>query len=84
MLLAPGATEFLPATTLAAIVIAAAAAIADPAGMRRLISMSRSESLVMLAAFLEVPILGALAGIAVAIGLAILDFLRRAWDPQRE
>jgi len=83
MFAAPGVTEFLPATTLAAIVIAAAAGIADPAGVRRLIGMSRSESLVMLAAFLGVTILGVLPGIAVAIGLAILDFIRRAWDPYR-
>ncbi|MCA4135596.1 SulP family inorganic anion transporter [Arthrobacter sp. M4] len=83
MLLAPGITEFLPATTLAAVVIAAAAGIADPAGVRRLIGMSTSESLVMLAAFLGVTILGVLPGIAVAIGLAILDFIRRAWDPYR-
>lgn len=83
MLAAPGVTEFLPAATLAAIVIAAAAALADPAGVRRLIGMSRSEFLVMLAAFLGVTILGVLPGIAVAVGLAILDFLRRAWDPYR-
>lgn len=83
MLAAPGVTEFLPAATLAAIVIAAAAGIADPAGVRRLVSMSRSETLVMLAAFLGVTILGVLPGIVVAVGLAILDFLRRAWDPYR-
>jgi SulP family sulfate permease len=83
MLVAPGTTGFLPAATLAAIVVAAAAALADPAGVRRLIGMSRSESLVMLAAFLGVTILGVLPGIAVAVGLAILDFLRRAWDPYR-
>lgn len=83
MLVAPGTTEYLPSATLAAIVIAAAAALADPAGVRRLIGMSRSESLVMLAAFLGVTILGVLPGIAVAVGLAILDFLRRAWDPYR-
>ena len=83
MLAAPGVTEFLPSTTLAAIVIAAAAGIADPAGVRRLLGMSRSESLVMLAAFLGVTILGVLPGIVVAVGLAILDFLRRAWDPYR-
>ncbi|MBT2248343.1 SulP family inorganic anion transporter [Arthrobacter sp. BHU FT2] len=83
MLAAPGVTEFLPAATLAAIVIAAAAGIADPAGVRRLLGMSRSESLVMLAAFLGVTILGVLPGIVVAVGLATLDFLRRAWDPYR-
>ncbi|MFF2318394.1 hypothetical protein ACFVTE_19270 [Arthrobacter sp. NPDC058097] len=42
--------------------------------MRRLIGKSRSESLVMLAAFLGITVLGVLPGIAVAIGLAILDF----------
>jgi len=83
MLAAPGVTEFLPSTTLAAIVIAAAAGIADPAGVWRLLGMSRSESLVMLVAFLGVAILGVLPGIVVAVGLAILDFLRRAWDPYR-
>jgi SulP family sulfate permease len=83
MFVAPGVTEFLPSTTLAAIVIAAAAGIADPAGVRRLLGMSRSESLVMFAAFLGVAILGVLPGIVVAVGLAILDFLRRAWDPYR-
>ena len=83
MLAAPGVTEFLPSTTLAAIVIAAAVGIADPAGVRRLLGMSRSESLVMLAAFLGVIVLGVLPGIVVAVGLAIMDFLRRAWDPYR-
>lgn len=83
MLAAPGTTEYLPSATLAAIVIAAAAALADAARVRRLIGMSRSESLVMLAAFLGITILGVLPGIAFAVGLAILDFLRRAWDPYR-
>lgn len=83
MLLAPGVTGFLPSATLAAVVIAAAAGLADLSGVRRLFRMSGSESLVMLAAFLGVTTLGVLQGIAVAIGLAILDFIRRAWDPYR-
>ncbi|WP_017200105.1 SulP family inorganic anion transporter [Arthrobacter sp. M2012083] len=83
MLLAPGVTEFLPSATLAAVVIAAAIALADPAGVRRLLSLSRSESVVMLAAFLGVLTVGVLQGIVVAIALALLDFVRRAWDPYR-
>lgn len=83
MLLVPNLTEFLPSATLAAVVLAAAAAIADPAGVRRLVRLSRSESLVMLAAFLGVTLLGVLPGIAVAVGLAILDFIRQAWNPYR-
>lgn len=83
MLLAPGVTEFLPSATLAAVVIAAAIALADPSGVRRLLGMSRSESVVMLAAFLGVLTVGVLQGIVVAIALALLDFVRRAWDPYR-
>lgn len=83
MLLAPGVTEFLPSATLAAVVIAAAVALADPAGVRRLLRMSRSESVVMLAAFLGVLLVGVLQGILVAIALALLDFVRRAWNPYR-
>lgn len=83
MLLAPGVTEFLPSSTLAAVVIAAAVALADPTGVRRLIRMSRSESVVMLATFLGVLLVGVLQGILVAIALALLDFVRRAWNPYR-
>ncbi|MGR0160386.1 SulP family inorganic anion transporter [Paenarthrobacter nitroguajacolicus] len=83
MLLAPGVTGYLPSATLAAVVIAAAISLADPAGVRRLLSLSRSESVVMLAAFLGVLTVGVLQGIVVAIVLALLDFVRRAWDPYR-
>ncbi|MEV7606575.1 SulP family inorganic anion transporter [Paenarthrobacter sp. NPDC089322] len=83
MLLAPGVTEYLPSATLAAVVIAAAIALADPAGVRRLLRLSRSESVVMLAAFLGVLLVGVLQGILVAIALALLDFVRRAWNPYR-
>ncbi|MBT2586828.1 SulP family inorganic anion transporter [Arthrobacter sp. ISL-95] len=83
MLLAPGVTGYLPSATLAAVVIAAAIALADPAGVKRLLSLSRSESVVMLAAFLGVLTVGVLQGIVVAIALALLDFVRRAWDPYR-
>ncbi|WP_091324641.1 SulP family inorganic anion transporter [Arthrobacter sp. cf158] len=83
MLLAPGVTRYLPSATLAAVVIAAAVALAEPAGVRRLLRMSRSESVVMLAAFLGVLTVGVLQGILVAIALALLDFVRRAWDPYR-
>lgn len=83
MLLAPGVTKYLPSATLAAVVIAAAVALADPSGVRRLLRLSRSESVVMLAAFLGVLTVGVLQGILVAVALALLDFVRRAWDPYR-
>lgn len=83
MVAAPHATEFLPSSTLAAVVIAAAVGLAAPAEVSRLLVMSRSESFVMLAAFLGVTVLGVLQGVAVAVGLALLDFIRQAWNPYR-
>ena len=83
MIAAPGVTEFLPASALAAVVVAAAIGLAAPTDVLRLIAMSRSESLVMVAAFLGVTVLGVLQGVAVAVGLALLDFVRQAWTPYR-
>ncbi|WP_423184551.1 SulP family inorganic anion transporter [Arthrobacter sp. NyZ413] len=81
MLLAPGLTAYLPNSTLAAVVLAAATGLIDTGAIRRLVRMSRSESLLMLIAFAAVTTVGVLAGILVAVGLALLGFIRRAWDP---
>lgn len=81
MVLAPGLTAYLPNSTLAAVVLAAATGLIDASAIRRLFRMSRSESLLMLVALAAVTTVGVLPGILVAIGLALLAFIRRAWDP---
>ncbi|MDQ0028699.1 SulP family inorganic anion transporter [Arthrobacter bambusae] len=81
MLLAPGLTAYLPTSTLAAVVLAAAVGLIDTAAVRRLYRMSRSEFVLMLVAFAAVTTVGVLTGILVAIGLALLGFIARAWDP---
>ncbi|NUP73375.1 MAG: SulP family inorganic anion transporter, partial [Sinomonas sp.] len=83
MAIAPGVTSFLPTATLAAVVIAASAALVDPRAIARLWRLSRVESLLMLAAFAGVTTIGVLQGIVIAVGLSLLDFIRRAWDPYR-
>ena len=83
MLVAPGATEYLPTAALAAVVIAAVVGLIDFEAIARLARMSRSETVVLAAAFLGVTTLGVLPGVVVAVALALLEFVRRAWAPYR-
>ncbi len=81
LVLFPGALANLPTAALAAIVISAALGLFEFAGLRVLWRVRRSEFYLSLAAFLAVALLGVLVGIGVSVGLAVLDFLRRAWRP---
>ncbi len=83
MVVAPGLTAFLPTATLAAVVIVAAASLVDVKTLVRLVRMSRTEALLLVVTFLGVAFVGVLPGIALAIGLSLLAFVQRAWDPYR-
>jgi high affinity sulfate transporter 1 len=83
MLALPGLPEYLPSATLAAIVIMAAASIVDMNTLVRLARISRTETALLIAAFLGVAFIGVLEGILVAIGLSLMVFVRQAWDPYR-
>jgi sulfate permease, SulP family len=83
MLLAPGLMAYLPQSTLAAVVIAAVASLVDLRTLVRLARMSRTETVLLVAAFLGVVFVGVLQGIAIAVGLALLAFVRQAWSPYR-
>jgi high affinity sulfate transporter 1 len=71
----------LPNATLGAILVAAALSLADVASLRWLWQVRRTELLLSLTATVGVAWLGPLRGIGVAIALAVIDFLRRAWRP---
>jgi high affinity sulfate transporter 1 len=81
LLLAPGLLRNLPQPALAAVVIAASLSLADLGGARRLWRQRRMEFGVSVAAFLGVALLGVLPGIAVAVGLSVLNVFRRVWWP---
>ncbi len=81
LLVVPGLFRNLPQPTLAAVVIAAALSLADLAGMRRLWEVRRTEFALSIAAFIGVAVLGVLPGIAIAVGLSILNVFRRSWWP---
>jgi high affinity sulfate transporter 1 len=81
LVLAPGALRNLPQPILAAVVLTASISLTDLPGTVRLWRVRRVEFALCLAAFLAVVALGVLAGIAVAIGLSVLNVFRRAWWP---
>jgi len=81
IVLVPGLFRNLPQPALAAVVITAALSLADVPGTVRLWRQRKAEFLLSLAAFLGVALLGVLPGIAIAVGLSILNVFRRAWWP---
>ena len=70
-----------PTAALGGVVIYAATRLIDVAEFRRLARFRRSEFLLCLATTVSVLVFGVLYGIAVAIGLSILDLLRRIARP---
>jgi high affinity sulfate transporter 1 len=81
LVLAPWLCQDLPTAALAAIVIAAAIRIIDVGSWRVFYRVRRSDFVLSVVAFLAVATLGVLTGIAVAVAVSLLDFVRRAWRP---
>jgi high affinity sulfate transporter 1 len=81
IVLVPGLFQNLPQPALAAVVITASLSLADIPATARLWRQRKTEFLLSIAAFLGVALLGVLPGIAIAVGLSILNVFRRAWWP---
>jgi MFS superfamily sulfate permease-like transporter len=81
IVLVPGLFRNLPQPALAAVVITASLSLADIPATVRLWQQRKAEFLLSIAAFLGVALLGVLPGIAIAVGLSILNVFRRAWWP---
>jgi high affinity sulfate transporter 1 len=77
----PGLFRNLPQAALAAVVITAALSLADLPATARLWHQRKVEFSLSIVAFLGVALLGVLPGIAIAVGLSILNVFRRAWRP---
>jgi high affinity sulfate transporter 1 len=77
----PGLFRNLPQPALAAVVITASLSLADIPGTMRLWQLRKVEFALSIAAFLGVALLGVLPGIAIAVGLSVLNVFRRAWWP---
>jgi high affinity sulfate transporter 1 len=81
LLFFPNLVRNLPDPALAAVVITSAIGLIEVAGVRKLYRMRRTEFALSIACFLGVAGLGVIEGIFIAVGLALLDFIRRAWHP---
>jgi high affinity sulfate transporter 1 len=81
LLFFPNLLRNLPDSALAAVVISAAIGLIEVAGVRKLYRWRRMEFLLSIVCFLGVAVLGVIEGIFLAVGLALLDFIRRAWRP---
>lgn len=73
--------ESVPLAALAAVVLVAVIRLVDAAGMVALWRIRRTELLIALATTAGAVIVGLLEGIAIAVALSILDFLRRRAAP---
>ncbi|WP_051215264.1 SulP family inorganic anion transporter [Granulicoccus phenolivorans] len=70
-----------PTAALAAVVIFAAVRLIDVAELRRIAAFRRSELVLCLATTVSVLVFDVLVGIGVAIGLSVLDLIRRIAHP---
>lgn len=70
-----------PTAALGAVVVYAAFRLIDIAEFRRLAGFRRTELLIALATTVAVVVVGVLPGVLVAIGLSVLDLLRRVARP---
>jgi high affinity sulfate transporter 1 len=77
----PNLVQNLPSATLAAVVIAAAFSLVEIAGVRTLYRLRRSEFVLSMVCFLGVAVAGVIPGVFIAVGLALLSFIQRAWRP---
>jgi MFS superfamily sulfate permease-like transporter len=62
-------------------VISAALGLIEVAGVRKLYRVRKTEFALSIVCFLGVAVLGVIEGIFIAVGLALLNFIWRAWRP---
>lgn len=81
LMFAPTLLANTPHAALGAVVISACLGQIEIAGVVRLYHLRRSELVFSLACFFGVLLLGVIQGIFIAVGLALLTFIWRAWRP---
>jgi MFS superfamily sulfate permease-like transporter len=81
LVLAPGLLQDLPHAALAAVVIASAIGLIEVSDLRRIYRIQRWEFWLSITCFAGVATLGAIPGIALAIVIAVIEFLWDGWRP---
>jgi MFS superfamily sulfate permease-like transporter len=81
LMLAPQLLQNLPHTALAAVVIAAAIGLIEVTDLLRIYRIQRWEFWLSMTCFAGVAVFGAIPGIALAIVIAVIEFLWDGWRP---
>jgi high affinity sulfate transporter 1 len=81
LLAAPNLLQHLPNTALAAVVIASAIGLFEIADLTRIYRIQRWEFWLSLTCFAGVVAFGAIPGIAIAVVIAVIEFLWDGWRP---
>ena len=81
LLFAPNLLQHLPNTVLAAVVIAAAIGLFEFADLARIYRIQRWEFWLSIVCFAGVAVLGVIQGIALAVVIAVIEFLWDGWRP---
>jgi high affinity sulfate transporter 1 len=81
LVLAPDLLSSLPASALAAVVIASAIGLIEVADLRRIWRIQRWEFWLSMVCLAGVAVLGAIPGIGLAIVIAVIEFLWDGWRP---
>jgi high affinity sulfate transporter 1 len=81
LVLAPELLQHLPHTALAAVVIASAIGLFEVSDLRRIYRIERWEFWLSMVCFAGVAVFGTIQGIALAIVIAVIEFLWDGWRP---
>ena len=81
LVVAPELLQNLPNSALAAVVIAAAIGLVEVSDLRRIYRIQRWEFWLSITCFAGVAVFGAIPGIAIAIVIAVIEFLWDGWRP---
>ena len=81
LLIAPNLLKNLPAATLAAVVMASAVSLIEIVDLHRIYRIQRWEFWLSISCTIGVAVFGAVPGIGLAVGIAVLEFLWDGWRP---
>lgn len=81
LIAAPNLLQHLPNSALAAVVIASAIGLVEIKDLIRIFRVQRWEFWLSMLCFAGVAVLGAIPGIALAVTIAVIEFLWDAWRP---
>ena len=81
LIFAPRLMVHVPTAVLGAVVIAACSSIVEVSAVKRLYYLRRGEFYLSIVCFVGIASIGVIQGIFIAVGMALLAFIWRAWRP---